>query len=176
MGKAKLVLKRIRKYLRLIVADIVFNWEDKISICKNEYFKKHIHNCGTDVFFYKNVSICFPDKVSIGNHTHIGERVHLRGGGRIKIGDWCQIANNTIVVTSGHPIDGGRYYGRTIESDVTIGNNVWIGSAAIILPGVRIGDNSVVAAGAVVVKDVESNTVVAGIPAKKIRTIKEMAD
>ena len=93
-------------------------------------------------------------------------------GGEITIGDYCQIANNVIIVSTNHNIDGGLYYNNVISYNVTIGNNVWIASGAIILPGVNIGDNSVVAAGAVVTRDVPDNVVVAGVPAKIIKKIR----
>lgn len=150
---------------------LIYRIESIISHCKTAYLKSRLKSCGIDVYFFPGVSINIPETISIGNHTHLGENVHLRGGGVILIGDRCQIANNTIIVTGGHPIDGGQYYGRSIFGDIRIGNNVWIGSGAIILPGVTIGENSVIAAGAVVTKDIQSNVLVGGVPAKKIRDV-----
>ena len=138
--------------------------------------KSRLKFCGDDVYFYPGVSISLPQTISIGNHTHLGENVHLRGGGAILIGEWCQIANNTIIATAGHPIDGVKYYGRVTLGDIQIGNNVWIGTGAIILPDVTIGENSVIAAGAVVTKNVQSNVLVGGVPAKKIRDISLCAE
>ena len=143
--------------------------ESCISYCKGAFLKSRLKSCGYDVYFYPGVSISQPETISIGNHTHLGENVHLRGGGIILIGDWCQIANNAIIVTGNHPIDGGLYYGRSVFEDIKIGNNVWIGSGVIILPGVTIGENSVIAAGAVVTNDIQSNVIVGGVPAKKIK-------
>lgn len=82
----------------------------------------------------------------------IGERCYIRGGGKIVIGKYCQI------VTTNHLLDKDLYYGNIENKDVIIGDNVWIGSGAKIMPGV-----TVIAAGAVVAKDVEVNTVVARI-------------
>ncbi len=112
-----------------------------------------------------------PETISIGDHTWIGHNVHLRGGGRITIGDYCQIANNVIMTSGNHRIDGNRHQNNDEYKDITNGNNVWIASNAIILPGVKIGDNAVVAAGAVVTKDVPENTVVAGVPARFIKSV-----
>jgi acetyltransferase-like isoleucine patch superfamily enzyme len=92
-------------------------------------------------------------------------------GAEVIIGDWCQIANNTIITTTNHLINGYYYFGNVETKKVTIGNNVWIGSNAIILPGVSIGDNSIIAAGAVVTKDVPSNKVYGGVPAKQMREL-----
>jgi acetyltransferase-like isoleucine patch superfamily enzyme len=91
-----------------------------------------------------------------------------RGG--ITIGDGSLIGMNVTIATLNHglPLETRN---TTYPSPVVIGKNVWIGSNATILPGVKIGDNSVVAAGAVVTKDVPENTVVAGVPAKAVKKI-----
>jgi len=92
---------------------------------------------------------------------------------KVKIGNWCQIANHTIFASSGHVIGEGRYYGNLTYGDIVVEDNVWIGSNAIILEGVRIGKNSVVAAGAVVTRNVPENVVVAGVPAQVIKMLCE---
>jgi acetyltransferase-like isoleucine patch superfamily enzyme len=141
--------------------------------CRLQYLKSKLAYCGTDVLFYPRVSIILPEMVFIGDHTHLGENVHLRGGGKLTIGKWCQIANNTIILTGSHKIDGGLYYGRNIFANVEIADNVWIGANAIILAGVKIGKNSVIGAGAVVTEDVPANVIVAGVPARIIKTIED---
>ena len=91
------------------------------------------------------------------------------------IGDNVTITNNVVF----HTHDGGaglfreEHPGINIFGRIIIGNNVFIGSNTILLPGVRIGDNVVVAAGSIVSKDIPNNTVVAGVPAKKIRSFSE---
>ena len=142
-----------------------------IDACTAEYLKSKLGYCADGVVIHKDVSIRNPEKVSIGKNTHVGEKVHIGGGGKVIIGEWCQIANNVIIATANHNMNGERYCGNVSYEDVYIGNNVWIACNAIILPGVKIGDNSVIAAGAVVTKDVSSDTVVAGVPAEFIRTI-----
>lgn len=83
----------------------------------------------------------------------------------IKIGDNVAISENVIIRDSdNHTIDG-----NVNSEPIVIGNNVWIGMGAMILKGVTIGDGSVIAAGAVVTKDVLPNTIVAGVPAREIR-------
>lgn len=83
------------------------------------------------------------------------------------------IGPNVDIYTVNHPLDkeGRRHYHTALP--VTIGNDVWIGGKATILPGVTIGDNVVVAAGAVVTKDVPANTIVAGVPARVIKELPE---
>jgi maltose O-acetyltransferase len=90
----------------------------------------------------------------------------------IHIGDNCMLAPGVHIYTATHPLDAdARNSGAEYGKPVTMGNNVWIGGRAIINPGVTIGDNAVVASGAVVVKDVPANAVVGGNPAKIIKML-----
>lgn len=95
----------------------------------------------------------------------------LLDGCEIKIGDYVKLAPNVQIYTAEHPLD--HVERRAVESGrpVTIGDDVWIGGGAIILPGVTIGNRAVVAAGAVVTKDVQADTIVAGCPARVIRDL-----
>ena len=84
----------------------------------------------------------------------------------------CLFGPGVHIYTSTHPLNPReRAMKKQYGKPVTIGNNVWIGGRAVINPGVKIGDNSVVASGSVVVKDVPSNVLVGGNPAKIIKTI-----
>jgi acetyltransferase-like isoleucine patch superfamily enzyme len=98
------------------------------------------------------------------------------GNGGIEIGDHVLIANNSILTTVNHKIGEGLYRGNQVTGKITVGNNVWIGANATILPGVSIGENSIVGAGGVVTKDVPANTIVGGVPAKLIRTIEPASE
>lgn len=90
----------------------------------------------------------------------------------VTIGDYVMIAPNTLITTVNHPLSpSGRRKHLGIAKPVTIGNDVWIGGNVTILPGVNIGNNAVIAAGAVVTKNVPDNTLVGGVPAKVIRKL-----
>ena len=92
----------------------------------------------------------------------------------VYIGDYCMIGPNTLITTVGHPLTAsGRRMKLAQAKPVSIGNDVWIGGNCVILPGINIGNNVIIAAGSVVTKDVPDNTLVAGIPAKKLRELKE---
>ena len=93
--------------------------------------------------------------------------------GGITIVDDVQIGPKVSVITEIHPLDPSTRKSLDLKS-VLIKRNAWIGAGAIILPGVTIGENSVIAAGAVVNKDVPANTVVGGIPAKIIKAIETL--
>lgn len=90
------------------------------------------------------------------------------------IGDNCQMAPNVQIYTAGHPIHpASRNTAYEYGKDVIIGDNVWLGGGCIINPGVRIGSNSIIGAGAVVTKDIPEWSVAVGNPARVIRTITE---
>jgi acetyltransferase-like isoleucine patch superfamily enzyme len=121
--------------------------------------------------------MCFPPfYTDFGKNITIGKNVFFNTGcsfqdrGGISIGNGSMLGMNVTIATLNHGLSL-ETRNITYASPVIIGENVWIGSNATILPGVTIGDNSVVAAGAVVTKDVPANTVVAGVPAKFIKSI-----
>jgi len=114
-----------------------------------------------------------PRHITIGTDTIIGETVTLDGRkqlpnsrGGLEIGNHVDIASNVMIWTSEHDLSDPTM--KAIEEKVSIGDYVFIGPRAIILPGVSIGRGAVVAAGAVVTKDVPERAIVAGIPAKSI--------
>lgn len=110
--------------------------------------------------------------ISIGDYTAINNNFTAICCGRIEIGDHCRIgANCQIMDFDAHGIDPGKRNQIGEIADVVIGKNVWIGNNTIILPGVHIGDNSIIGAGAVVTKSVPDNVVFAGVPAKFVKKI-----
>ena len=117
-----------------------------------------------------------PFHTDFGKNIHIGKHVFINAGcsfqdqGGITIGDGCLIGHHTVIATLNHEEQPERR-GDLHPAPVVIGNRVWIGSNATILPGVRIGDGAIVAAGAVVTKDVSPNTIVGGVPARIIKQI-----
>lgn len=119
--------------------------------------------------------IYHPECISLGSRVDIGENVIIRGGGGVIIGNDVLIAAGVALVSEGHPVNPPRW-GRNVSKPVRIGNEVWIGTNAVVLPGVTIGNGSIVAAGAVVSRDVPGNVVVAGVPARVIRTIEPPKD
>ena len=112
-------------------------------------------------------------KIKIGNHVGLnGNTIVSRK--LIKIGDDTMIGPNTMILDSdGHNLAPNKRWGNSPDAEeIIIENNCWIGMNCIIMKGVRIGKNSVIGAGSVVVKDCEPNSVYAGNPAKKIKNIK----
>jgi len=111
-----------------------------------------------------------PAHITIGKDTIIGDHCFLDGRAPLKIGSHTDIASQALIYNSEHDIHDPDF--RPIEEPVEIGDYVFIGARAIILPGVKIGRGAVVAAGAVVTKDVPPKTIVGGVPARKIGTRK----
>ncbi len=107
----------------------------------------------------------------VGEKVVINAFVHIWAHEPVIIGDNTMIASHVQITTSTHDYAVRPYRDYRKNAPVTIGRNVWIGTGAIILPGITIGDNSVIGAGSVVNNDVPENTVVAGVPARVIRTL-----
>lgn len=110
--------------------------------------------------------------IRIGNGTYLNRGTEIVAGQSVSIGRDCKIARDVIVMdTDQHALPG---LGLTC-SPVQIDDRVWIGARAIVLKGVHIGQDSVVAAGAVVTRDVPARSIVAGVPARVIRTVDPVA-
>ncbi|MGC1237773.1 MAG: DapH/DapD/GlmU-related protein, partial [Acidimicrobiales bacterium] len=109
--------------------------------------------------------------ITVGRKVHIGYECMFTGHAPINIADEVMIANKTNLVTGGHPVPPDQRREYLTGAPITIETNVWIGTAATILPGVTIGAGSVVAAGAVVTHDVPPATLVAGVPATIIKEL-----
>lgn len=115
-----------------------------------------------------------------GIHTHLGDNVYanfnltLVDDTDIFIGDGVMLAPNVVIATAGHPIlPFLRIKQAQYNLPVHIGNNVWVGANSVILPGVTIGDNSVIGAGSVVTRDIPANVVAFGNPCRVAREIGE---
>lgn len=115
-----------------------------------------------------------------GKHVHFGNNVYLNfnvtlvDDTHIYIGDNVLIAPNVVIATASHPLDAEtRRKVTQFNLPVRIGNNVWIGASAVIVPGVTIGDNTVIGAGSVVTRDIPENCLAVGNPCKVVREIND---
>jgi acetyltransferase-like isoleucine patch superfamily enzyme len=130
--------------------------------------------CGVKID--ESTTIFAPFYTNFGKFTTIGKNVFINHAcsfldmGGITIEDHVLIGPRVNLVTENHPLDPGDRR-ALVTKPVIIKRNAWIGAGATVLPGVTIGENSVVAAGAVVSKDVPANVVVGGIPAKIIKSL-----
>lgn len=119
-----------------------------------------------------------PFRCDYGYNITFGRRSFMNYGGivldvaPVTIGDEVLIATNVQILTATHPLDAARRRAWwELAKPISIADGVWIGGGALILPGVSIGENAVVGAGAVVTRDVSANTVVVGNPARVVRQL-----
>jgi acetyltransferase-like isoleucine patch superfamily enzyme len=114
----------------------------------------------------------FGKNIIIGKNVFINSGCRFQDQGGITIGDGTLIGHNVVLATLNHDIAPEK---RSIihPASIRIGKNVWIGSSVTVIAGVTIGNNAIIAAGAVVTKDVPANTIVGGVPAKVIKTLEE---
>lgn len=129
---------------------------------------------GTDVD--PSFSLFPPFHTDFGKNIRLGKNVFINSGccfqdqGGITIGDGSLIGHQAVLATLNHDFSPAKR-GDTIPAPIVIGKKVWLGARVTVLQGVTIGDNAIVAAGSVVTKDVPPNTIVAGVPARIVRTI-----
>jgi acetyltransferase-like isoleucine patch superfamily enzyme len=124
----------------------------------------------------QSTTIFVPFYTNFGNHIKLGKNVFINHActfldlGGITIEDDVQIGPKVNLITENHPVDPTKRKYLDLKA-ILIKRNAWIGAGATILPGVTIGENSIVAAGAVVNRDVPDNSIVGGVPAKFIKAI-----
>lgn len=132
--------------------------------------KGFAESVGQDVVIEKNAVI--PSSLRIGSHSGIGINAFIDG--EVTLGDYVMMGPEVAIYTRNHQhrLDGIPFclQGYEERQPVTIGSNVWIGTRCIILPGVRIGDNVVLGAGSVVTRDIPSDVVAAGNPARVVKS------
>lgn len=138
---------------------------------KQELIRQLLGTVGSNPFIGDNFHCDFGLNIHVGDNFHADYNCTMLDVAEIRIGHNCLIGPDVGIYTAGHRL---QPEGRTLDGyglPITIGNDVWIGGHSTILPGVTIGDGSVVSAGSVVIKDVPPQTLVGGNPANIIKTI-----
>lgn len=136
--------------------------------------RKKLKYLGNGTLIDDNVYLNHPQNIDIGDYVSIRFDVQLYGLGGIKIGNGSILAHGVEILSANHNYNSSDlkalpFDDRWDRRPVSIGENVWVGANALILPGVTIGQGAVIAAGSVVVKDVEELAVVGGNPARLIK-------
>ena len=111
------------------------------------------------------------NEIRVGNNVFVNQNCTFYDLGGLDIADDVMIGPNVSIITAGHPLAPSQRRAATIGTPIVIERNVWIAAGATIIGGVTVGEDSVVAAGSVVTKDVPPNTLVGGNPARVIRSI-----
>ncbi len=131
-----------------------------------------IKSIGAHCIVTRSAKLVAPESISIGDYVRIGPDCHLDGTGGITIGDGTIFGPQVSILTASHNYDQSElmpYDNTEILRSVTVGRGVWCGRQTLIVPGVVIGDGAVIAAGAVVTRNVAAGAVVGGNPAKEIK-------
>lgn len=138
---------------------------------KSAYLRLLGAKVGDRVVLYPDLWIMPVKGLDLGDDVDLAKGVLITGKGGVSIGNRTLVGYGARIISSNHKIsESGTVFGSGHEhAPVRIGQDVWIGAGCTILPGVSIGDRAVIAAGAVVTKDVQEDGVVAGVPARLIR-------
>ena len=126
---------------------------------------------GENVWLNSPLSATIGKYVTIGSGTYANMNLTLIDDWKITIGKNVLIGPNVMLCTTGHPIHPAHRMDGMYSFPITIGDNVWIGGNVMVLPGVTIGENSVIGAGSVVTRDIPANVVAFGAPCKVYREI-----
>lgn len=143
---------------------------------RNRIIKKILGHSGQNFEVIQPFYCDYGYNISIGDNFFSNHNLIILDAAQVTIGDNVLIGPNVGIYTAGHPLEPApRNLGLEYAYPISIGNNVWIGASAIILPGISIGHNSVIGAGSVVTKDIPANVVAVGNPCKIIKKIKPKA-
>lgn len=148
--------------MKKMLKKMLTKWNTYLAKRKVNSFGKGLH---------VNKKSLFTTRTSIGDNCHFNG-MSIRGNGKVKIGNNFHSGEECIILTSNHNYDHGEaipYDATTIDKDVVIEDNVWIGTRVIILGGVTLGEGCIIQAGSVVVKNVEKCTICGGAPAQYIK-------
>lgn len=148
-------------------------WEIGPQIVRGWILSSRSKKSGCNIKVDKDCVFFHTKYLTLGNNVWIGRRAFISARGGLTVGNDVLIAFDSVILTEHHGYTKKikiRNSGFTSKK-VTIGNNVLVGAKAVIMPGVTIGDNVVIGANTVVTKDIPSNSIAAGIPAKIIKKI-----
>jgi len=151
-----------------VILSLADTWLRRLEAYRAQAILRRCAKVGEQVRLRMPVVVYAPEKLSIGSQVDVGEFVVLRANGGMRIGNRVLIAAHATLTTRGHPILPPRF-GHTVDAPIVIEDDVWVGAAAVVLPGVTIGRGSIVGAGAVVTRDVPPDTIVGGVPGRLLR-------
>lgn len=141
------------------------------SLGREKIIKELFGSVGNNPSIEHNFHCDLGYNIFVGDNFYAGHNCTILDMAEVRIGHNCMIGPNVGIYTAGHNIEPKDRNKSGYAIPITIGNDVWIGGSVVILPGITIGDNSIVAAGSVVTKDVPANSVVAGNPARILKNI-----
>ena len=156
--------------------DSVLSWIRKtLEESQDRALKRSLHLCGRNVTIYQPVVFYGPAALDIGDNSSVAPFVHIWCGGRVVIGAECMIGSHVAISSLTHDHSAARMRDTMVAKPVAVEDGVWIGSHAVILPGVTLGTGAVIGAGSVVTRDVPPYAIVHGVPAT-VRGYRERPD
>jgi len=168
-------MSKIQKYLKIIFSKIFwFQLRQAIALffTDNVWGIMHLGECGKSANVRPSASLANSHNIFLGENVHVQRHVYIWAGknSTIMIGDNTIIGPGSFITSDNHGTKRNQLIREQPgdERDIIIGSDVWLGAYSIVLPGIKIGDGAVIAAGSVVTKDVAPYTIVAGVPAKEI--------
>lgn len=168
----KSVVRRIRRVIFLFIFNLLLSRITKLWGLKRVVLRLGCVSVGNTSRVCGPLIIGNAVKLSIGEGTWVGQDFCVYGSGSCVIGSNCDIGPNVVILSGSHEIGGkDRRAGKGFHYNIEIGNGVWIGGKSTVFGNIKINDSSIVAAGSVVQRDVEKNTIVGGVPAKLIRDL-----
>lgn len=147
---------------------LMFNDADKIRALFSELIGKNVDDRLLLILRFYTAG---GDEIRVGQNVFINQNCTFYDLGGLDISDDVMVGPNVSIITAGHPLEPSRRRIATIGKPIVIEKGVWIAAGATVIGGVTVGENSIVAAGSVVTKDVPANTLVGGNPARVIRSI-----
>tara|TARA_B110000495_G_C22780916_1_gene456771 strand:- start:107 stop:625 length:519 start_codon:yes stop_codon:yes gene_type:complete len=167
------IKKKIKAFVRSILKEEVNDLMRKNNSNRESYFRSN-YDISKTVKFGRMQDICLSGKnISIGANTYINSGSIQSGeNSSVKIGEWCAIGYNVNIIAVSHDVDkptGPIETRPIVEKDIVIGDRCWIGTNVFIKEGIVIGNDVVIGANSLVVKDVPDKAIVGGVPAKIIR-------
>jgi len=157
-----------------IISDVLFRSLDKVLRwhlnMRTDRVKSALRFCGERVFISNNAIIWGTDAVTIDDDVVINNFTHIFGGGGVSIGARTMISAACSISSSTHPKAIARRK-ELLGGPVTIGEDCWLGTGAIVLPGVNIGKGSIIGAGAVVSRDIPPMSIAVGVPARVLQHV-----
>lgn len=166
-------MKRVHRRVITVINEYINFWLHVIGGVPSHHIRRFFYrlaglSIGKGSSIHMGAKFYNPSGISIGKDTIIGEGVVLDGRDTLHIGDHVDFASEVMIYNAEHDINSETF--SAVTGEVIIDDYVFIGPRAIILPNVHIGKGAIVAAGAVVTKDVEPFAIVGGVPAKQIST------